>query len=399
MKLAILTCGMLPIPAVQGGAVENLIDFYLEYNNRKKLHDITVYSPWDPRVSSHPALTSNVNHYHFIDVTSLKARLARRIGKFFHSPEDYYNHYIEFYFEQAYRHLKKQQYDYIILENGAGLAYKLSQRGHKNLILHLHNDLLNSSSRYHDIIFTSLVKIITVSDFIKERVSTIEPSDKILTVHNGIDLAKFTPPSQGENNLRNHTIKRKEIGFNEDDFVLVYSGRINRDKGISEFIDAMHQLKKFPQIKLMVLGSSFFEDATSENEFISNLKQKSEDIKKNIIFTGFIPYQQVPAYLHLADIAVLPSMWDEPFGLTIVEAMAVGLPLITTRSGGIPEICEGVATIVDRDDVVNNLTTAITDLYLHPEKRKQMSAASLERAKLFDKETFAKNFFAALEGL
>jgi glycosyltransferase involved in cell wall biosynthesis len=101
----------------------------------------------------------------------------------------------------------------------------------------------------------------------------------------------------------------------------------------------------------------------------------------------------------MADIAVIPSMWEEPFGLTVVEAMAAGLPLITTRSGGIPEICEGVATIVERDDIVNNLAQAILDLYEHPEKRKQMAAASLERAKLFDKETYAKNFFEALEEL
>lgn len=101
----------------------------------------------------------------------------------------------------------------------------------------------------------------------------------------------------------------------------------------------------------------------------------------------------------MADIAVIPSMWEEPFGLTVVEAMAAGLPLITTRSGGIPEICEGVATIVERDDIVNNLAQAILDLYEHPEKRKQMAAASLKRAKLFDKETYAKNFFEALEEL
>ena len=90
-------------------------------------------------------------------------------------------------------------------------------------------------------------------------------------------------------------------------------------------------------------------------------------------------------------------MWDEPFGLTVVEAMAAGLPLITTRSGGIPEICEGVATIVERDNIIENLANTIFDLYQHPGKRKQMSAASLERSKLFDKETYAKNFYKALE--
>lgn len=43
MKIAILTSGILPVPAVQGGAVENLIDFYLDYNERNNLHDITVF--------------------------------------------------------------------------------------------------------------------------------------------------------------------------------------------------------------------------------------------------------------------------------------------------------------------------------------------------------------------
>jgi hypothetical protein len=48
MKIAILTSGILPVPAVQGGAVENLIDFSLEYNDRYRLHDITIYSIWHP---------------------------------------------------------------------------------------------------------------------------------------------------------------------------------------------------------------------------------------------------------------------------------------------------------------------------------------------------------------
>lgn len=390
MKIAVLTCGMLPIPAVQGGAVENLIDFYLEYNNIHQLHDITVFSPWNPKVMEHPALSSKVNHYVFIDVTSLKARIARRLYGYLHHDE-YYNYFIEYYFEQIYHDLRHKTYDYIILENCPGYVYKLSQRDHKNLILHLHNDLLHSQSRYHDIIFNSLSKILTVSDYIKERVSTIQQSDKIQTIYNGIDLNAFSPH-------KNLSINRKSMGFTEEDFVLVYSGRINREKGISELIDAMLQLKN-PCIKLMILGSSFFDNARNEDVFIQSLKNKAKRIETQIVFTGFIPYNQVPDYLQLADIAVLPSMWDEPFGLTIVEAMAVGLPLITTRSGGIPEICEGVATIVERNNIVNNLANAILDLYQDSEKRKRMAAASLQRAKLFDKESFAEKFLAALEQL
>ena len=254
----------------------------------------------------------------------------------------------------------------------------------------MHNDLLNTKSRFHDVIFNSLKKILTVSDFIKERVSIIQSNNKIQTIYNGIDIKKFS-------RIEISQVSRNTIGFNENDFVIAYNGRINPEKGISELIDAILLLKEKSNLKLMIIGSSFFDNASNEDPFVLSLKEKTKTIKGNTIFTGFIPYDIVPQYLHLANIAVLPSMWDEPFGLTIVEALAAGLPLITTRSGGIPEICEEVATIVDRNNIVNNLASAILDLYEHPEKCKQMSTASLERAKQFDKEAYVKNFFAAIE--
>ena len=390
MKLAILTSGMLPIPAVQGGAVENKIDFLLEYNNRMKLHDITVYSPWNKEASVHPAVSSVVNHYVFIDVSSLKARIGRRIYGYLHSGE-YYNYFIEYYFEKIYAHLKNQNYDCIYLDNCPGYVYKLSQRGYKNIVLRLGNDLLNSTTKNNVFILNSLRKILTCSNYIGERVATIRHDNKIQTLYNGIDIKAFSSKNEQQK-------KRTEIGLSEKDFVIVYSGRLNKDKGVSELIDAMLLINDKPNIKLMIIGSTFFANAAKDDEFIHSLKEKSERIKDRIFFTGYIPYSQMPSYLQLADIAVLPSMWEEPFGLTIVEAMAAGLPLITTRSGGIPEICEGVATIVDRDNIVDNLSNAILNLYHHPDKRQQMAAAALERAELFSKENFTKNFFAAIEG-
>ena len=391
MKLAILTCGMLPIPAVQGGAVENLIDFYLEYNDRMKLHDITVYSPWDKKVTSHPALSSEVNHYKYIDVTSLWARTRRKLYGCFHSGE-YYNYFIEYYFERIYADLRKRDFDCIILENSPGHAYKLSQRGYKNIVLHLNNDLLNSQSRFHDAIFNGLTKILTCSDYIRDRVSTISPDSKIQTLYNAIDISKFTHDVTSR-------ASRQTMGLTDNDFVVVYSGRVNKDKGVAELIDAMLLLHDKPNIKLMIIGGTFYGNAGNEDAFVRSLKEKADKIKGNIVFTGFIPYSDVPAYLHLADIAALPSMWDEPFGLTIVEAMAAGLPLVTTRSGGIPEICEGVATIVDRENIVDNLAKAILDLYEHSEKRKQMVISSLERARFFDKGEYSEKIFAAINEL
>ena len=182
-----------------------------------------------------------------------------------------------------------------------------------------------------------------------------------------------------------------------NDFVIVYCGRINQEKGISELIEAMIQFKDIPQIKLLVLGSSFFNNSDCNDEFTRLLRVKADSIKERIVFTGFIPYHQVPNYLQLADIAALPSMWEEPFGLTILEAMAMGLPLITTRSGGIPEICEGIAYIINKKEIGNRLATAILNLYQDPTKREQMALASLERVKIFNKETYVEKFITSIE--
>ena len=281
MKLAILTSGMLPIPAVQGGAVENKIDFLLEYNDRMKLHDITVYSPWNKEASIHPALSSNVNHYVFIDVSSVKARLARRIYGYFHSGE-YYNYFIEYYFEKVYAHLKNQNYDCIYLDNCPGYVYKLSQRGYKKIVLRLGNDLLNSETKYNELIFNNLSKILTCSNYIGERVATIRHDKKIHTLYNGIDVKAFTSKSE-------QRISRTEINLSKEDFVIVYSGRVNKDKGVSELIDAMLILRDKLNIKLMVIGSTFFANATNEDDFVLSLKERAKVIEDRIVFTGFIP--------------------------------------------------------------------------------------------------------------
>ncbi len=393
MKLAILTCGMLPIPAVQGGAVENKIDFLLEYNDRMKLHEITVYSPRNQEAVKHPAISSDVNHYVFIDVSSLKARIARRLYGYFHSGE-YYNYFIEYYFEKIYAHLKNQNYDCIYLDNCPGYVYKLSQRGFKNIVLRLGNDLLNSTTKHNELIFDNLSIILTCSNYVREKVATIRHDKKIQTLYNGINVKVFSSI------IEQHKT-RTDIGLSEEDFVMVYTGRINKEKGVSELIDAMLQLKYKPNIKLMIIGSPFFANVANEDNFVRELKQKAKDIKDKIVFTGFIPHSQLPQYLKLSDIAVIPSLWDDPCPNTVLEAQAMGLPLITTCRGGIPEeVTEKNAILLETDEhFVDNLAAAILDLYEHPEKRQQMTSAALERANLFSKENYTKNFFAALETL
>ena len=277
------------------------------------------------------------------------------------------------------------------MENRPGYALKLKKRTTAILVLHQENDFLNCKTPQGQDIYEAYSRIINTSAYITDRVKTINPSDtKCKTVLNGIDTQYF---------FQAEPLSRRKRKLSDNDFIVAYSGRLNEEKGILPLILAIKQLNNIPNLKLLVIGASSYGKDKFPTPFIEQLEKESEPIKDKVIYTGFVDYEQVPSYLKMANIAIVPSMWEEPFGLTVVEAMAAGLPLITTRSGGIPEICEGVATIVDRGNIVNNLSAAILDLYEHREKRQQMAAASLERSKMFDKETYTKNFFDALEGI
>lgn len=392
MKIAILTSGILPVPAVQGGAVENLTDFYLEYNQQHRLHDITIYSVWHPDVKKHLALKSKVNHYKYIKMEGWWAKIKKRLYYKKHGDE-YYHYNIEYYLHEAIKDIRHKEYDIVLIENRPGYALKLKDITNAKVVYHLHNEKLDKQTANAQEIYDAATLILTVSNYIKRCVQTINPEDvKTKTIYNGINLSAFSNKTE---------TSRSALEFQNEDFVLVFSGRVNRDKGIMELVETMNLLIDYQHIKLMVLGSTFFANATNDDAFTTELKAKAESLKERIIFTGFIPYSNMPEYLQMADVAVIPSVWDDPFPTTVLEAQAMGLPIITTRRGGIPEeVTEKNAILLETDKhFVDNLATAILDLYQHPEKRAAMTKASLERSKLFDKETYAKNFFAALESI
>lgn len=385
MKIAILTSGILPIPAVQGGAVENLIDYYLEYNNLHRLHNITVYSIAPP----HSTLKANTSHthYHYVKMKSLWHRLKRAWFVRTHK-NGYYNSYIEYFFHECLKRIRGQRYDAVILENRPGYALPVSKVTDARIILHLHNDFLNASTKDAEKICQVCRSVITVSDFIKRRVETISsPPSDIVTIHNGIDLSRFY-------NAR--PMDRKTLGFSESDFIVVYSGRVNPEKGVKELIQAFKRLKDYPDIKLMIVGGSFFGNEQGNDPFIQSLQTEAEGVSNRIIFTGFIPYEQIPSYLKVANVAVVPSMWDDPFPTTILEAMAIGLPIIATHSGGIKEACEQCAIIIEKSSVIEDLSTSLLHLYNTPTLCTSMSEKGLAISKQYAKERYAEDFFNAI---
>lgn len=392
MKIAILTSGILPVPAVKGGAVENLVDFYLDYNDKHRLHDITVYSVGDALARYHPATLSDSNHYRFVEVQSLWAKLRKNL---YHklNGEGYYHYSIEYFFQQVLHHIGRQQYDMLIVENRPGYLLRIPQDLKAKVVLHLHNDFLHAEAKGAQDIYNRAKGIICISDFIRQRVATINSDSdrKCVTVLNGIDVEAFSRPTT--------TPRQRETGLQDSDFVIVFSGRIVEEKGIRQLLTAMQELKDRKDIKLLIVGGSFYGNERRETAFIHKLRELATDIRDQIVFTGFRPYSEMPSLLAQADIAVLPSVWDEPLGLTCIEAMATGLPIITTRKGGIPEtVTPACAIMLDVDEQLpHHIATAILDLYDHPEKRQAMGRTAIEQAQTFSKERYAERFFQALK--
>jgi glycosyltransferase involved in cell wall biosynthesis len=391
MKIAILTSGILPVPATQGGAVENLIDFYLEYNDQHQLHDITVYSVDDKEAMHHPALQSAVNHYHFVDVRSFGAKIRKNFHHLLNK-EEYYHYTIEYYFEQALNHIIRNDYDIVLIENRPGYGLKIPRKYPAKVIYHIHNDFLNAQTKSAEEIYERADGIITVSDYIRQRVLTIWDRDKkCRVVYNGIDLRAFTKKAE-------RTVHRHDYSLTDNDFVLGFAGRIIPEKGVQHLLTALQELNDFPEIKLLIIGGSFYGNEMDDDQYINELRIQSANIRDRIVFTGFKPYQEVPDLLALADIAVLPSTWNEPLGLTCIEAMAMGLPIVTTDKGGIPETvtaeCAQILQVTKK--IHQDLAESILMLYQHPEKREAMAKAALNRSHQFSKERYAKDFFDAI---
>lgn len=396
MKIAVITSGILPVPAVLGGAVENLIDFYLRYNEEEMNHDITVYSVYDKMVEDIPMVSNSTNiHFSFIRDKSIYYRLKRNFFGMTHKSGLYYNHYIEFFLYNVLKRMKNKSYDIILLENRPGYAVKLHQAfPSARIILHLHNDLLNSGTLYAHEIRNILSSIIAVSSYIKKRVDSIELPSKTKICYNGINLKPFN-----KNQLKLEV--RSQFGFDDSDFIVVFSGRMIPEKGVKELLEGYLQLvSSHHNIKLLIVGGSFFGNDLKESPYIKGLRELVLPYRGMVEFTGYMPYDRVPELLQCADIGIVPSIWDDPCPLSCIEGMAAGLPLIVTNSGGIPEIVdEKCAIILEKEqNLSNQIAKSIYYLYNNPDLRKKMSRCAVERAELlFSKDHFARNFFGLMK--
>ncbi|MBC7825209.1 MAG: glycosyltransferase family 4 protein [Candidatus Parcubacteria bacterium] len=169
------------------------------------------------------------------------------------------------------------------------------------------------------------------------------PDSKIEVVHNGTDLSQFKPP-------QDFLATRQQWGISEHAKVVSYAGRIDPEKGIEYLIKAVALLAtQEPDIKLMIAGRPVVHinavKGTECEDKGMNYQRSLEQLAKDLGIgdrVQFVGHLSDPASLYqISDVSVLPSIWAEPFGRSIIESLACGTPVVASRAGGIPEILTG----------------------------------------------------------
>ncbi len=204
-----------------------------------------------------------------------------------------------------------------------------------------------------------LPSIITVSESSKHDISrTYEiPIERFRVVPNGINTDFFFPIPQ---------IKRQE------NHILVTNSADTPLKGLAYLLHAVSSIRKKRSIRLTVIGSP------KENGQMQHLINEL-GIRDCVTFTGRIRNEEFSRYYAEAAMAVIPSLY-EGFGMPAGEAMACGVPVISTTGGALPEVVGDAGIVIPPGDEVV-LEKAIVSLLDNPEKRERLGRAGLERVK------------------
>lgn len=381
-KVLLIPPPELPVPAVQGGAVETLLTHLIRENERQGRLELLCASIPDPDAAKQ---AEQFRHTKMLYVARPKGH--RRywpmvfIERCFGVAAPYDPWYQKVQLSLA---LELPPPDLIVAEGGNLTQCSAISRmfGRKRCLAHLHGQ--TTCTPVMDDIYGG---VLALSEFIREDYLKTSALDRryAYILHNCVDTDIFRP---GE---PSHAL-RADLGFAPEDFVVLFCGRLEPDKGIHKLLEALGAVEN-PRIKLLIVGSPFF-GRTQQSSFLRKLEQQARGLEGRVQFTGYIPNEALPAYYHLADVVCVPTLVEEAAGLVAVEAMACGRPVLATRSGGMPEYLAGSqAVLMDRGpDIVGQLAWALQMLYEHPNLCREMGAAGAQRARDFSVAAFYEHF-------
>jgi glycogen(starch) synthase len=174
-------------------------------------------------------------------------------------------------------------------------------------------------------------RIITCSEHMRwetERLFSV--ADGVIeTIPNGIDLAAWK--------ARPRDIAAARAQWAAGGPLVVFTGRLQWEKGIHTLIDSLPRLKRrVPGLRVVIAGKG-----TYEEELRNQAKQLR--LGKTLAFTGYLTHEELTGLVAAADVAVVPSLY-EPFGLVALEAAALGTSVVVARAGGLAEIADAGVT-------------------------------------------------------
>ena len=206
------------------------------------------------------------------------------------------------------------------------------------------------------------------------------PVAKQTLIYNGVDLDAFqASPKEVE------TLRIELVGDSPDLPILVgVVTRITPEKGIHFLIRAMAELKEKIPVKLLIVGGPYFQ---KDVDYMEALKQEVVNlgVEDSVIFTGFLSDTRVVT--SLLDIVLVPSIIPEACPRTIIEAMAVGKPVIATPLGGSKELATPETGILVPPEDASAIADAVATLTTDRERLRTMGEAARTRAaQLFSSE-------------
>lgn len=394
MKVAIITTGYLPVPPCNGGAVETLCYSLMKENLINKKINITTYSIYDSKLTDYDLSQSKIVKVSF--VYKLLDILLYFFAKYILRKKKVMSYRYIFrrlrFLKKTSKDISKNDYDIILLENHYTefMIFKWFKNFEKykgKIYYHVHNI---PSGTYGCEEYIKNAKFLCVSNYIKKY--TLEyfnlNASQLKVLRNAVDSKLFN------NDLTNINVNqlKNKLNIDSNKKIILFTGRLSKEKGIIELISAIEKIKR-DDFVLLVIGSYFY-DTKVKDEFSHNLGNLIENNENKIIFTGYVPYEQISCYYKIADFAVLPSIWDDPAPLTIIESLQCGLPIITTNSGGIPEyVSKESAIILQRDEkIIENLKNSIEYLLNDSKKRDVMSEAALDISKNWSCKSYYYDF-------
>ena len=213
------------------------------------------------------------------------------------------------------------------------------------------------------------ITVVCVSAYLRARFAEGLPPDAAARIHrlpNAIDLAALPPPMPPD----------------QRDRTLLFVGRAVADKGADAFVRAFAAIApQLPGWRAILIGADRFRPDSPDTPFLRALRPAAA--AAGVTLAGHLPHEAVLAAMARAAIVVVPSRWQEPFGLTALEAIASGAALICAPAGGLPDVA-GEAALYAAPDPPGALERAMLALAQDPGRRAALAMAGQARARQFD---------------